>query len=187
MRYQTFNSEKSLKQKKLIFDENLFIKVFQNLQGLILVIFPLVLSISFLIIQLKIRNTIFLALSLIIFLFTIFLVIFIQSQIQKSLKLRKTVGIDRKTNMELVQNVIEEKKWKLLKSDNHSHVIRIEKMKIGYHLGRELFILYEDEKIFVRCLTYARFDAIHPFHWISQQKIENSVVHNLKLNWTGKL
>ena len=86
---------------------------------------------------------------------------------------------NRKENMNLIENFCDRNDWKILHKDNHSHVILIEKFKLAYHNGRELYILYKDDKIYIRCLTYAMHDMKSPFHWNSQKKIENIFIERM--------
>ena len=183
MRYYIFNSKKSLTQNRLIFDKSYVFKVLENFHFLILIIFPFSLSIGFLLVQLHVKNSILLPLSVICLFISAFIARLIIIQIKKSYKFRKTTGVDKEINMKLVEDICLTNKWKILASDNHSHVIKIENTQIGYHTGRELFIMYQDTDIFLRCLTYGTYDIVHPFHWISQREIEDSLVQNLKIKW----
>ncbi len=185
MRYYTFNSRKSVQQKRLIFNELFITRIFQYFQNFAVITFPFILSLGFLIIQLNIKNAILLPLSIVTLIASIFYTHFIYKQIIKASKFRKTKGIGKNTNIELVENICHKNGWKIVKSDEQSHVIIIEKAKIAYHLGRELFVVYENKEIYVRCLAYVRANAIHPFLWRSQRNIENSLIDDIREDWFG--
>jgi len=185
MRYSNFNSNKSLKEERLIFDNNLFVKFIEYLNYFVLIFTPLGFTILFFLLQLKNENFIMLPISILLVIISIFISGLISLQFKKSFKFRKIINANyRKENMDLVELICDWNDWKILKKEDNSHVIKIENSKFGSHLGRELFVIYKENTVLLRCLTYIRFDQINPFHWISQKRIENLIIEKIKLSTT---
>ena len=180
MKYLSFNSEKSLNQEKLIFDEPFLLIVLEYFHYFILTIAPIIFGVAFLYVQLNFRNPVLFPFSIVTLILSFLVSFFIFLQIKKSDTFRKIKGKEnRKENMKLIENVCNRNEWKILHTDNHSHVILIENFKIAYHSGKELYLLYKNDRIYIRCLTYSMHNLKNPFHWNSQRKIENTFIEKL--------
>lgn len=180
MKYLSFNSEKSLNQEKLIFNEPLLFKFLEYFRSLMLVISPIILGAAFFYLQLNLRNAVLFPFSIATLVLSFLISPFFLLQIKKFQTLRKVKGKEnRKVNMKLIENFCNKNELKILHKDNNSHVILIENFKIAYHNGKELYLLYKDNTIYIRCLTYSMHNYINPFHWNSQRKIENMFIEKL--------
>ncbi|KAB1070438.1 hypothetical protein F6U93_01850 [Tamlana haliotis] len=180
MKYLNFNSNNSLTKEKLIFDESILMKILDFFQNISITIAPIILGLGFFYLQLKIQNPVLFPVSIIALLISIFLAIFIFFQIRKSINFRKfIVKENRIVNRQMVEEMCENNNWKILHNDNQSHVIMVENYKILNHHGIELYIVYHNNFIYLRALTYAMYDYINPFNWITQKKIENKIIKKL--------
>lgn len=180
MKYLSFDSYQSLNNKRLIFNENTLIKIFECFHNFILIISPLILGLAFFYIQVNYQNPIIFPISIVTLILSILLTRFIYFQFKKSLNFRKIISKEsRKENMELIELICYWNNWKVLKQDNLSHVIKIENSKFAYHSGKELYIIYKDNIIYLRCLTYAMHGLTNPFHWKNQRKIENIIIQKI--------
>ena len=180
MKYLSFNSRKSLEKEKLIFKEPFLLIILEHFQYLILIIAPIIFGVAFFYVQLNFQNPVLFPFSIVTLMLSFLITLFIFLQIKKSDTFRKIKGkYNRTQNMNLIEDFCIRNDWKILHKDNHSHVILVEKLKLAYHNGRELYILYKDDKIYIRCLTYSMHDLNNPFHWKSQRKIENMFIEKL--------
>ena len=181
MKYLSFNSKKSVEQEKLIFDEPFLLMVLENFHRFILIIAPIIFGAAFFYVQLNFQNPVLLPFSAITLFLSLFFCFFIFRQIKKANKFRIIKGSeDRRENIESVERICNKNNWEILHTDNHSQVIKIENHKIAYHSGRELYLVYQDNKIYLRCLTYSMHDLINPFHWDKQSEIENMIIENFQ-------
>lgn len=181
MRYLSFNSNKSLKEERLIFDTHSFMKFIEYVNSFVLIFTPLALSSLLFLFQLKHENFILLVISILLVIVSVFIARFITLQFKKSFKFRKIIHANnRKENMDLIALICYWNDWEILKKDNYSHVIKVENSKFGSHLGRELFVVYHEKTVLLRSLTYIRNDQINPFHWVSQKRIENLIIEKIK-------
>ena len=180
MKYLSFNSGKSLDQEKLIFDEPLLLMMLVYFHYLILIIGPIIFGVAFFYVQLNFRNSILFPFSIVTLFLSFLLALFIFLQIRKSTRFRIIKGRENRIeNMKYIENICNTNDWRILHTDNQSQVILIENSKIVYHSGRELYILYKENVIYLRCLTYSMHGLVNPFHWKSQRKIENIILEKL--------
>ncbi|MDR9400566.1 MAG: hypothetical protein RI558_04015 [Psychroflexus sp.] len=180
MYYLSFNSKKTLEKEKLIFDEPLLAIILEYFHYIVVIISPIIFAVGFFYVQLNFRNPILFPFSIVTLILSFFISLFIFVQVKKSFMLRMVKGKEnRKENMNSIEKISNKRNYKILYKDNYSHVILIEDIDFAYHNVRELFILYKDDKIYIRCLTYAMYGLKNPFHWISQKRIENMFIENL--------
>jgi hypothetical protein len=180
MKYLNFNSKKSLNQEKLIFEEPFIIKVIDYISNFGIMISSLIFGIAFFYVQLNYQNLLLFPLSIITLLLSTLFTVFIFLQIKKSRSFRKIKSNQNQTeNINLIKAICNSNNWKIVRRDNQSLVIIIENPVIAYHSGRELYILYFNNIIYLRCLTYTTYDRINPFHWNSQRKIENMIINKI--------
>ena len=180
MKYLSFNSRKSLEKEKLIFEEPFLLIILEHFQYFILIIAPIIFGLAFFYVQLYFQNPVLFPFSIVTLLLSFLITLFIFLQIKKTATFRKIKGKgNRKENMNLIESICNRNDWKILHTDNHSHVILIENLTLAYHNGRELFILCKDDKVYIKCLTYSIHDLKSPFHWNSQRKIENMFIEKI--------
>jgi hypothetical protein len=177
MKYLSFNPLASLKKEKPVFDDPLVVKGIDVFYNFILVFTPIFLASIFLYLQWQIRSPLFFPLSILFCPISLFISYFVFLQIRKARYFRKFITNNkRRENIDLVNSLCHMRKWRILSTTNESHIIKIESYKLFQSfIGRELFILYEDNYVYIRCLTYGIYDTINPFHWKKQRQIEESV------------
>jgi len=177
MKHFSFNPLESLKKEKPVFDESLVIKGFDVFYNFILVFTPILFASTFLYLQWHIRSPLFFPLSILFFSMSLFVSYFIFLQLRKARYFRKFITKNnRRENIDLVNRLCHMRKWKILSTTNESHVIEIDSNRLFQSfIDRELFILYEDNYLYIRCLTYGFRDTINPFHWKKQRQIEEAV------------
>lgn len=178
MKYLSFNAQKSLKNKRLVFDEPLILKGFDTFYYFFLLAFPVIFSSAFVLIQWYKRHPLWLPVSIICFCFSLYYGGFIFFQLRKSRYFRKVIRPNkRRENISWMNEICRRRHWKILKNDNHCQVIMVENFKMGStQTGKELFLLYHDNIVYLRLLTYSNFDRINPFHWKSQRRLEDKVI-----------
>lgn len=178
MRYLSFNPNKSLQTESLVFDDSIIIKGFYAINNFALISVPIIFGLAFAFIQWHFRHPAWFPLSIICLCFGLFCSYFIFLQIRKSLYFRKIITPHkRRNNLNWMKEICRLRNWAILKSDNHCQVIKLEDYKFGStHTGKELFLLYHENTVYLRILTYSNFDRVSPFHWKSQRKLEDDII-----------
>ncbi|MGV8830303.1 MAG: hypothetical protein ACWA6U_18500 [Breznakibacter sp.] len=104
-----------------------------------------------------------------IFLFIIFLflgIIIIRTFVKIN-RLKKIEGISIEINRETVRRIIDDKNWGV-QNENKKFLNAL--IPSAFSSGRQLYILFENEWIYINSTTFGLHDLKSPFHFIADKK-----------------
>ena len=99
-----------------------------------------------------------------------------------SLKLRKVEGYNRSKNRKLIKKISTEIDWELKRHNQEISILHKDWSFTSLDWGKDLFIIYEKEVLFICCVTYTKNGMISPFHWFQNRRIENELLEKLILS-----
>jgi len=120
------------------------------------------------------EQTIFEIFLFLIFLFLGFIIIRTFVNINR---LKKIEGISIDINRETVRRIIDNKNWGV-QNDNKKFIKAL--IPSAFSSGRQLYILFENEWIYINSTTFGLHDLKSPFHFIADKKVVDYLSDGLK-------
>jgi len=92
-------------------------------------------------------------------------------------RLHKIKGISTEINRETARRLIANKNW-VVQNDNKKFIKAI--IPSAFSSGRQLYILFENEWIYINSTTFGLHDLKSPFHFIADRKVVNLLSDGFK-------
>ena len=96
--------------------------------------------------------------------------------------------LNRNDLLKVIENSLDQK-WEIITNDSHSIIFAANYEWISWNYGKQLTIIFSNEKILINCISFGRGNCNSPFHWFANRKVENKilaeflyVLHNEKNN-----
>ena len=170
--------QESINKNKLVFHKNLFDKII-SIFGKVFIVLCILFT-SFFIFLGEIKNNNLLIASIILFFgITLIIVFLFILKSNKDLKLIK--GKSKHNNIYRIKNFIKKKNYSVLRKEQNYIKIEIHNMFSGFHWGRNMYIVFNDDNILINASTIDPFGFIIPFHFFGNRKIENKFLKEFKL------
>ncbi|MDT0645048.1 hypothetical protein RM553_19610, partial [Zunongwangia sp. F363] len=70
--------------------------------------------------------------------------------------------------------------WNLEYKTENLHILKPKYSFFDMHGGQEIYVLYDKEYLFIRCVTFGAYFFVSPFHFVSNRKTELNILEQLK-------
>ncbi|ARV08931.1 hypothetical protein BTO05_04515 [Winogradskyella sp. PC-19] len=168
MNFESIDFKKSIDNKKLVSNKTLVTKIWEH--GLIPLHITLLLCIatSYLYNNM-VNNENYLSslfMSLLIFSLLVYVIYFIA----KMYNFKELSGISEIENLEVIKQISDNAKW-AIKTEDKVSIIEVNELKSFSGYGKQIVILYNENKVFVNCISFALGKTPNPLLYFSNKKI----------------
>ncbi|WP_298511547.1 hypothetical protein [uncultured Kordia sp.] len=85
-------------------------------------------------------------------------------------RLKKIRGSHTSINKKISEEISDELNWELHKKS--TKIIIAKESKTWNHYGRQFVIIFDQNNVFIKCITFSKYSMQSPFHWYGNWKNE---------------
>tara|TARA_R110002051_G_scaffold91370_2_gene160709 strand:- start:28520 stop:29071 length:552 start_codon:yes stop_codon:yes gene_type:complete len=170
---------KSKKLSKLVFHKNGFDKVCEYLTEFITLFALMLLSASIILNEYENHKSIILP--FIILIVALIIISGIIYSISNTSKLKVLKGKSKSKNKSDVAQISELKKWKVIDEGIDYKTLLVADKWSGFHSGKYLTIIFQNNELFLNCYCTDIFGAISPYHWFGNRIVEMEFISQIGL------
>ncbi len=175
MIYKKVDIKKSKIKGQVIFEEHWFFSIFEFFCTAFMmgtIVFATLMNIN------KNGYSIFSISFMLISVILFYLVIY---SLLNNSRLRTLNGISDEKNRLLTMGIVTTLNWNI-KRNNSQHIVLWKDYDwFSWDFGKQIIIIFSDNKILINCLSFGRGNLKSPFHWFVNRRIENRIITKLQL------
>lgn len=114
-------------------------------------------------------------------LFSVILFYMVFYSLLNNSRLRTLNGISDEKNRLLTMGIVTTLNWNIKRNNSQYIVLWKDYDWFSWDFGKQIIIIFSDNKIFINCLSFGRGNLKSPFHWFVNRRIENRIITKLQL------